>query len=133
MHQSGGTYEEVTPDDPRYEARLRAQHGLVLGAGALPAGAGGGFFFALPFAQGIVGFPRALVPFGLASVLVSLGVGLLLLAAIQGVHRLVPRFWQLRQSLEELSTDQRIAWYTALAGLGFIGAGLGFAGAFFVM
>lgn len=133
MHQRDGTYEEVTPDDPRYEARLRAQHGLVLGAGALPAGVGGGFFFALPLAQAIAGFPRAVIPFGLASVLVSLGIGLLVLAGIQGVHRLVPRFWQLRQSLEELSTDQRIAWYTALAGISFIGAGLGFAGAFFLM
>jgi hypothetical protein len=109
-----------------YEARLRAQHGMVLGLGALPGGIVGGLVLGFPVAQAIAGLPVTLLTAGPLSVLVLLGLGLLALAAAQGVPRLARGFWTMQHAMEELSTDQRIVWYTAVAGLLFLGLGLGY-------
>jgi hypothetical protein len=113
-------------DHPMYEARLRAQHGLVLGLGALPGGIVGGLLLGVPLAQQIEGFPLSILTTGVLSVLVFLALGLLVLAAAQGLLRLVRGFWTLEHAMEEISEEKRIAWYTAIVGLFFLGLALGY-------
>lgn len=119
--------EPTRPDDPLYEARLRAQHGLLLALGQLPAGLATGLFLGAPIALAIEGFPTSIVTTGVISVLLLLGLGLLALGVAQGALRLVGGFWQLRHALHELREEQRIAWFTALAGLFLVGLALGYA------
>ena len=120
------TNDQLSKDDPRYQARLNAQHGIILGVATLPLSIIMGFFFALPFAQTTEGFPLAIIPVGVSTVLIFLGVGLYVLALAQGLLPLVEQFWNLRSSIEEISVKDRLTWQTALAGLLFLGLGVGF-------
>ena len=125
--------EQLSPDDPRYQARLQAQHTVVLAIGLLPLGIVLGVFAAFPFAQMTKGFPLAVVPTGVSSVLVCLGIGLYLLALTQGFLLIVEGFWNLRHSFNEISGTQRLTWRTALAGALLLGLGVGFALCFLVV
>ncbi len=115
----------IATDDPRYQARLDSQHRLALSPGLFVAGLIGGTFLALPASTRTDGFPLAVIPAGITIVFIFLGIGLLVLAVAQGVLRLIPAFWRLRTSLEELPTDQRITWQLVEGGLLILGFGVG--------
>jgi hypothetical protein len=116
----------LSPDDPRYQQRLDSQHRLFLAPGLLVVGAVTGGFLALPFAVRTDGVPLSIIPAGVASVLVSLGIGFIILGLVQGVARLLPAFWQLHSSIDELPMEQRISWYLVEFGLLLLGVGAGF-------
>lgn len=125
--------EQLSPDDPRYQARLQAQHTVVLAIGLLPLGIVLGVFAAFPLAQMTKGFPLALIPTGICSVLVCLGIGLYLLALTQGFLPIVEGFWNLRHSFNEISGTQKLTWRTALVGMLLLGLGVGFTLCFLVV
>jgi hypothetical protein len=123
----------IAKDDPRYQQRLDSQHRLALAPGLVVGGAITGAFLALPVAVRESGFSIISLPAGVVSVLVLLGMGLMGLALIQGVWRLIPAFWLLHTSLEELPENQRLLWHTLEIGLGIMGFGLGVAIAFLLV
>ena len=125
--------EQLSTDDPRYEARLRAQYGVILGIGLLPLGIVLGVLAAYPLAQMTSGFPLAIIPTGVSSVLILLGAGLYLLALTQGLLLVVEGFWNLRHSLKEISSTQRLTWRIGLTGVLLLGIGFGFGMCFLVM
>ncbi|MGB0388974.1 MAG: hypothetical protein ACPGWR_29480, partial [Ardenticatenaceae bacterium] len=138
IHSKGGQMlmtndNHLSKDNPRYQARLQAQHGLVLSLATWPLGIAIGIFCALPFAQAMEGFPLAIMPAGISTVLICLGTGLYLLALVQGVLNLAEGFWNLRHSLQEISAEERVIWQTALTGLLIVGIGMGFCIAFLIM
>ncbi len=123
----------VTKDDPRYQTRLNSQHRLAFAPGLVLGGAITGAFLALPVAVRESGFPLISLPAGVVSVLLLIGLGFMGLALIQGVWRLLPAFWSLHTSLDELPDSQRILWQTLEIGLGITGFGLGVASAFLLV
>jgi hypothetical protein len=122
----------LSPDDPRYSNRLASQHRIAFAPLMVLAAMAGGLFFGLPFASDpeVIGFPLSIMPAGVVSVLLSLGFGLALLALVQGAWRLIPAFWSLRTSLEELPESQRLLWMTLELGGIILWFGVGFALAF---
>lgn len=127
------TNEHLSTDDPRYEARLRAQYSIIFGIGLLPLGIVLGLLAAYPFAQMTSGFPLAIIPTGVSSVLILLGAGLYLLALTQGLLLVVEGFWNLRHSLKEISSTERVTWHIGRAGVLLLGIGVGFGMCFLVM
>ncbi len=125
--------EQLSTDDPRYEARLRAQYGVVLGIGLLPLGIILGILVAYPLAQMTSGFPLAIFPTGVSSVLVLLGAGLYLLALTQDLLLVVEGFWNLRHSVKEISGAQRVTWNIGRVGVLLLGIGFGFGLGFLVV
>lgn len=123
----------IAKDDPRYQKRLDSQHRLALAPGLVVGGAIMGAFLVLPVAARESGFPLISLPAGVVSVLLLLGLGLMGLALIQGVWRLLPAFWSLHTSLDELPDNQRLLWQTLEIGLGIVGFGLGVALAFLLV
>ena len=126
------TPERLPKEHPAYEARLRAQHGMVLSLGALPAGLLGGLILGVPLAQRVEGLPLSLGTTGILSVLLILGLGLMALGLLQGAARLAQGFWQMEHGMDEISGEKRLAWYTAVTGLFFLSLGLGFSLAYLV-
>jgi len=132
----------LAPDDPRYPKRLDSQHRLALLPGVLLGGAITGAFLALPVAVRDVasplrfredGFPLFSLSAGVVSVFLLLGLGLMGLAVAQGVWRLIPAFWLLQTSLDEIPENQRLLWQTLEIGVGILGFGVGVALAFFLV
>lgn len=126
----------IAEDDPRYLKRLESQHRLAFAPGVLVAGVVGGLFLALPVAAREAGLPVMVeasgmphftLAAGIISMFVLLGVGFIGLAVIQGMGRVIPAFWALQTSLEELPENQRLWWYLLEIGLGIIGFGVGIA------
>ncbi len=135
MHHSAFNIDstEISPDDPRYEQRLNSQHRLALQPGLVIAGLIGGAFAALPFAASKVGFPLEMIPAGVVSVVVLLGIGLVVMALAQGAWRLIPAFWTLRASLDEQAPHQKFIWYLLEIGGFILWFGVGFALAFLLL
>lgn len=127
------TNEHLSTDDPRYEARLRAQYSIILAVGLLPLGIVLGLLAAYPFAQMTNGFPLAIFPAGVSSVLILFGAGLYLLALTQDLLLVVEGFWNLRHSVKEISSTEKLTWRTGLAGVLLLGIGLGFGMCFFAI
>ena len=125
--------EPLSPDDPRYQARLQAQHRVVLAIGVLPLGILIGLLVAVPLAQMTKGFPFAIIPTGISMVLVFLGIGLYVLALMQGFLLIVEGFWNLRHSFNEISSTEKLIWRIALTGVSVLGLGVGFGLCFLVV
>jgi hypothetical protein len=120
----------ISPDDPRYSQRLESQHRVAFAPALVLAALVGGIFLGLPFATSTTGFPLSIVPAGVVSVLVLLGLGLALMALAQGAWRLIPAFWSLQTSLDELPESLRLVWLTLEIGGFILWFGIGFAFAF---
>ena len=58
--------------------------------------------------------------------LILLGAGLYLLALTQGLLLVVEGFWNLRHSLKEISSTERVTWHIGRAGVLLLGIGFGF-------
>lgn len=117
-------------DDGTRAARLVAQHELLLMPAIPPAALGGAFFLALPLAARADGFSVTILSTGIASVLLLLGLGLLSLAAAQGLRGQVRRRWRLELSRDRLSATETMVWIEALVGLAALGAAAGWLLAF---
>lgn len=125
--------EQLSTDDPRYQARLKAQYSVILGIGLLPLGMVLGLLAAYPLAAMTRGFPLAIFPTGVSSVLILLGIGLYVLALTQDFLLVVEGFWNLRHSLTEISSIQRLTLRIGLAGVLLLGIGFGFGLCFLVI